>query len=171
MNEPARSEALDARAWWTLAAVVAVVLIAYLGLSAGRMTSHDSPADSRQNTRPAQTTAPSEASQSTDSSKTGPTQTLTGNVKNDEAKAANASTGTPASETASDSTIGTAPRIASDSPFKDEDSEEPVVAAGSEPLDEQSLREFGELGVLPGLFDDFSSVPDCDFDDALSTCQ
>lgn len=88
MNEPARSESLDARAWWTLAVVVVVVLVVYLGLSAGLMPK------------------------------------------------------------------------AHQTDFE-----------AGEALDPQSLRDFGELGVLPGLLDDFSKVPDCDFDDALSTCQ
>lgn len=107
MDEPARSESLDARAWWTLAVVVGLVLIAYLGFSAGMLSSaRDESGEAR-----------------------------------------------PAAESSAT---------------------EPVVTPadpGDQPLDGQSLREFGELGVLPGLLDDFSSVPDCDFDDALSTCQ
>jgi hypothetical protein len=110
MNEPARSESLDARAWWTLAVVVAVVLLVYLGLSAGLMPSADKGGD----------------------------RTTAGQVNGDADRAA-----TPP-----------------DTDFE-----------SGEALDPQSLRDFGELGVLPGLFDDFSSVPDCDFDDALSTCQ
>lgn len=115
MNEPARSETLDARAWWTLAVVVAVLLVAYLGLSAGMTrTSHD---DRSPGEVPSASPASSAGESATDSS------------------------------SPSDGT------------------------AGSQPLDAESLREFGELGVLPGLLGDFSNVPDCDFDDALSTCQ
>lgn len=122
MNEPARSESLDARAWWTLAVVVAVVLIAYLGFSAGMLSTPDD--DAR-----------SEAGRSA-----------------------------ATSDASDDPTVrplaGTGNGPETEPPDSD-----------SQPLDAQSLREFGELGVLPGLLDDFSSVPDCDFDDALSTCQ
>ena len=111
MDEPARSEALDARAWWTLAVVVGLVLIAYLGFSAGMLSS---------------------------------ARDETGNRTGEARPAAESSAAEPAT---------------------------PVADPGDQPLDGQSLREFGELGVLPGLLDDFSSVPDCDFDDALSTCQ
>jgi hypothetical protein len=110
MNEPARSESLDARAWWTLAVVVAVVLVAYLGLSAGLMPKahpDDDPATTGQ-----------------------------------------------------ENGVGDRDRAPPQTDFE-----------AGEALDPQSLRDFGELGVLPGLLDDFSNVPDCDFDDALSTCQ
>ncbi|MDA8017884.1 MAG: hypothetical protein MPN21_10595 [Thermoanaerobaculia bacterium] len=122
MNEPARSDSPDARAWWTLAVVVAVVLIAYLGLSAGRMSS------SRDSERPAVD------------------QPVAGVTENEE------STPTPR-------------------PGDTTALSEPSTDPGSQPLDPQLLREFGELGVLPGLLGDFSDIPDCDFDDALSTCQ
>ena len=130
MNEPARSESLDARAWWTLAVVVAVVLIAYLGLSAGRMSSHD---QAQTATRGAEAHSQTEVSATMDGSM-----------------------GDPTSDPPVDDRAA--------SPADDDSS-------GSEPLDAQSLRDFGELGVLPGLFDDLTSLPDCDFDDALSTCQ
>ncbi len=38
-------------------------------------------------------------------------------------------------------------------------------------LDSDELVGLGELGLLPSLFQTFGTGIDCDFDDALSTCQ
>lgn len=148
MNEPARSESLDARAWWTLAVVVAVVLIAYLGLSAGRMSSHEEARPPASQSKDPSTTASSDTSGG--STTAAPTEVPSGapSITSSDDEIISESTGSPTG-----SSSGT------------------PIDSGSEPLDAQSLRDFGELGVLPGLLDDFSSVPDCDFDDALSTCQ
>ena len=154
MNEPARSESLDARAWWTLGVVVAVVLIAYLGFSAGMMSS------SAEDARPAADASEVVSSEESDeaSANRSPQDGSSRGVSPTSASKPGASTpgaSTPGASTPGASTQGDSP--ASEPSFH--------------PLDAQSLRDFGELGVLPGLLDDFSSVPDCDFDDALSTCQ
>lgn len=151
MNEPPRSESPDARAWWTLAVVVAVVLIAYLGLSAGQMSSHDE-------ARPANSASPS-----TGASETERSETENQNESDDDSTSEPTSTATSKSTSSSTSTSRSMPDV--------ENPKATGPAPSATPVDAQSLREFGELGVLPGLLDDFSSVPDCDFDDALSTCQ
>ncbi|MEM9596844.1 MAG: hypothetical protein AAGD06_21420 [Acidobacteriota bacterium] len=38
-------------------------------------------------------------------------------------------------------------------------------------LEAEDFEGLGELGVLPGLFEALDPGADCDFDDALSTCQ
>lgn len=96
-RENTRDEIQDARAWITVAVVVVIVLVAYLGISAG-MASHSA--------------AP------------GPSETR---------------------------------------------SVPPPPA--TPPVSDAASGGLGDLGALPGLLDDFSSTPDCDFDDALSTCQ
>lgn len=51
--------------------------------------------------------------------------------------------------------------------------EEAVVTSrrGRSPIDSEELIGLGELGLLPALFQTLGTGIDCDFDDALSTCQ
>ena len=42
---------------------------------------------------------------------------------------------------------------------------------GQSPIEADELVGLGELGLLPSLLQSFGTGIDCDFDDALSTCQ
>ncbi len=47
----------------------------------------------------------------------------------------------------------------------------PPATGGGSLVDSEELIGLGELGLLPSLLPSFGAGLDCDFDDALSTCQ
>ncbi|MCP3960463.1 MAG: hypothetical protein GY719_21675 [bacterium] len=49
--------------------------------------------------------------------------------------------------------------------------EQPAQRRSGGSLDSEDLVGLGELGLLPALLESFGTSIDCDFDDALSTCQ
>lgn len=51
------------------------------------------------------------------------------------------------------------------------ENEQPTPRRSGGSLDSDELVGLGELGLLPALLESFGTSIDCDFDDALSTCQ